>query len=87
KDGVYWYSGGFNTKALMAFVLGVIPNVPGFLKQIQVVNEIPGAFETIYSYAWFVGLPLAGLVYYGLMMAKESEEISEIDSGEEFQNV
>ncbi|MEC8624393.1 MAG: NCS1 family nucleobase:cation symporter-1 [Bdellovibrionota bacterium] len=87
KDGVYWYSGGFNTKALMAFVLGVLPNVPGFLKQIQVVNEIPGAFETIYSYAWFVGLPLAGLVYYGLMMAKESEEISEIDSGEEFQNV
>ena len=87
KDGVYWYSGGFNTKALMAFILGVLPNVPGFLKQIQVVKEIPGVFETIYSYAWFVGLPLAGLVYYGLMMAEESEESSEIDSGEEFQNV
>ena len=87
KDGIYWYSGGFNTKAIFAFVLGVLPNVPGFLKQIKAVEQIPQAFETIYSYAWFVGLPLAGVVYYVLMTAKESEESTEIDSGEEFQNV
>ena len=87
KDGIYWYSGGFNTKAIFAFVLGVLPNVPGFLKQIKAVEQIPQAFETIYSYAWFVGLPLAGIVYYVLMTAKESEESTEIDSGEEFQNV
>ena len=75
---------------MLAFVLGVLPNVPGFLKQIQVVKEIPGPFEVIYSYAWFVGLPLAGIVYYGLMKANESEESEEspgIGSGEEFQNV
>lgn len=87
KDGIYWYSGGFNIKAIFAFVLGVLPNVPGFLKQIKAVDHIPSLFEVIYSYAWFVGLPLAGIVYYGLMMASESEESSEIDSGEEFQNV
>jgi NCS1 family nucleobase:cation symporter-1 len=87
KDGIYWYSGGFNIKAIFAFVLGVIPNVPGFLKQIKAVDHIPSLFEVIYSYAWFVGLPLAGIVYYGLMMASESEESPEIDSGEELQNV
>ena len=27
----YWYRGGFNTAAMLAFAAGVIPNVPGFV--------------------------------------------------------
>jgi NCS1 family nucleobase:cation symporter-1 len=31
------------------------------------VATVPAAFETIYTYAWFVGLAVAGLVYLLLM--------------------
>ena len=66
-EGEYGYTSGFNISALIAFILGVIPNIPGFLLKIGVVSSIPGFLETVYSYAWFVGLPLAGIIYYGLM--------------------
>ncbi len=66
-DGPYYYTKGFNMKAVAAFIIGVLPNIPGFLHHVGVLSEVPAIFETIYSYAWFVGLPLAGGVYYLLM--------------------
>ena len=74
SEGEYTYTAGFNVNALIAFVVGVIPNVPGFLLKIGAVESIPGFFETVYSYAWFVGLPLAGALYYGLMTLRPSKE-------------
>jgi len=73
-EGEYTYSSGFNLKAIIAFVAGVLPNVPGFLLKIGMVESIPSVFETIYSLAWFVGLPLAGVIYYGLMMMPAHKE-------------
>lgn len=70
ENGEYSYNSGFNPAAIVAFIVGVIPNVPGFLNKIGVLPSIPSFFETIYSYAWFVGLPLAGLVYYVMMKKK-----------------
>ncbi|MCO4792421.1 MAG: NCS1 family nucleobase:cation symporter-1 [Bacteriovoracaceae bacterium] len=67
SDGEYTYFKGFNFAAIIAFVVGVIPNVPGFLHQIGVTSSISPFFETIYSYAWFVGLPLAGVIYFAMM--------------------
>ena len=66
-EGQYWYSSGFNLNALTAFIIGVLPNIPGFLFKINAIDSIPSIFEMIYSYAWFVGLLLAGAIYYGLM--------------------
>lgn len=67
KDGEYAYFKGFNIAALTAFIIGVLPNIPGFFHRIGMMKEISPFFETIYSFAWFVGLPLAGLVYYIMM--------------------
>ena len=35
----YWYSSGFNYKAILALILGVLPSVPGFLTTIGVVQK------------------------------------------------
>jgi nucleobase:cation symporter-1, NCS1 family len=67
KDGEYTYYKGFNLAALTAFILGVLPNVPGFFHRIGVIESISPFFKTIYSYAWFVGLPAAGIIYYLMM--------------------
>jgi NCS1 family nucleobase:cation symporter-1 len=66
-ESPYYYTRGFNLKAAAAFVIGVLPNIPGFLHRVGALSTIPSVFETVYSYAWFVGLPLAGGVYYLLM--------------------
>lgn len=66
-DGPYGYRGGYNWAAFVALAVGVLPNVPGFLEIAGVVEDVPTFFSTIYTYAWFVGLPLAGVVYWLLM--------------------
>jgi NCS1 family nucleobase:cation symporter-1 len=69
NQGAYTYVGGYNPVALIALLLGVLPNIPGFLAQIHAVNpqSVPDVFNQIYHYAWFVGLAIAALVYSVLM--------------------
>ena len=62
KDGKYWYSGGFNPKALAALVGGILPLVPGFLGTVGVV-EVPQFWTTIYHYAWFISFGVSFTLY------------------------
>ncbi len=69
-DGEYRYRGGWNPAALAALVLGVLPNLPGFLKAAGFIASTAPLFETLYTYAWFVGLAISAVVYYLLMPAR-----------------
>ncbi|WP_454717210.1 NCS1 family nucleobase:cation symporter-1 [Caulobacter segnis] len=73
KDGAYAYRGGWNVAAIVALVLGVLPNLPGFLAAAAPhLFAGVGAFWTgLYTYAWFVGLAIAAGVY-GVMMRGRS---------------
>lgn len=67
SDGEYRFSGGVSWVAVIAFVLAVLPNLPGFLAQ---VNVVPAAavfpfFLQLYHYAWFAGFAIAFAVYLG----------------------
>jgi NCS1 family nucleobase:cation symporter-1 len=68
-DGIYQFNNGFNSKAIIAFVVGVLPNVHGFLTAIHVVNNnlFPEWLIHVYNYSWFVGFALAAIVYRVLM--------------------
>ena len=68
-DGIYQFNNGFNSKAIIAFIIGVLPNVPGFLAAIHVVNNdlFPEWLIHVYNYSWFVGFALAALAYRVLM--------------------
>ncbi len=66
-DGIYSYRGGWNPAALIALIVGVLPNLPGFLKAAGFVDTVPALFISIYAYAWFVGLFVAGAIYMLLM--------------------
>jgi NCS1 family nucleobase:cation symporter-1 len=70
--GEYTFSNGFNNKAIIALLLGILPNVPGFLTTIGAVNKevIWSWVSDIYHYAWFVGFVVSALAYY-LMMKNE----------------
>jgi NCS1 family nucleobase:cation symporter-1 len=64
-DGIYRYTGGFSLAAIAAFLLAVLPNIPGFLVHIKVLDgaSIPDALESLYQQAWFVGFALAFVLY------------------------
>ena len=66
-NGRYSYRNGWNPIAIVALVIGVLPNLPGFLHAAGFVDSVPAAFDTIYTYAWFVGFGLSGGLY-GLLM-------------------
>lgn len=64
-NGKYSFTNGFNSKAIVALLIGILPNVPGFLLQIKVVSAtaFPEWISHLYSYAWFVGFFVSGIVY------------------------
>lgn len=64
--GEYSFTKGINIPAIIALLLGILPNVPGFLVQIQVVSitTFPAWLTLLYSYAWFVGFFVSGIIYF-----------------------
>jgi NCS1 family nucleobase:cation symporter-1 len=72
SKGIYSFSSGFNTKAICALLLGIVPNVPGFLLTIKLVDNtvFPAWISSLYSYAWFVGFGISGFIYWILMKKK-----------------
>jgi NCS1 family nucleobase:cation symporter-1 len=70
--GIYTFSNGFNKAAIIALLLGVIPNIPGFLITVKLIaaDSVPLWIGNLYNYAWFVGFFVSGSVYF-LMMKKE----------------
>ena len=71
REGVYGYRGGWNIAAVVALLLGVAPNLPGFLAAAapHLFAGVGGLWTGLYTYAWFVGLAIAALVY-GLLMRR-----------------
>jgi len=70
--GAYTYRNGYNLAALWALLIGILPNIPGFLVTIHVVakENVPEFIAGLYHYAWFVGFAVSFLVYL-LLMKKE----------------
>jgi NCS1 family nucleobase:cation symporter-1 len=69
-DGEYRYAKGVNPAAVAAFVVAVLPSLPGFLANVNWVDTsgIPRFLLGLYNYAWFVGFGLGFLVYILLQM-------------------
>jgi NCS1 family nucleobase:cation symporter-1 len=63
---------GINWRAMTALVLGIAPNVPGFLGAVKVLKGDPTMWDAIYPYAWFTGFLLAGVVYLGMTAVLKS---------------
>jgi nucleobase:cation symporter-1, NCS1 family len=74
--GQYNFNNGFNTRAIIALLLGILPNIPGFLTTIKVIsqNAVPAWVSHLYNYAWFVGFFASGISYI-VMMQSERKNI------------
>ena len=72
--GIYSYKNGINSAAIIALLLGIIPNVPGFLTTIKVIplESVPIWISQLYNYAWFVGFFVSGVVYWSIMKKRSA---------------
>jgi NCS1 family nucleobase:cation symporter-1 len=66
RQGPYWYSGGFNLRAVVALVAGIAPCVPGFLATVGLAR-VPAGWTEVYHYAWFLSFGISFVVYAALM--------------------
>jgi NCS1 family nucleobase:cation symporter-1 len=83
--GPYTYQGGVNVAAMVAFFLAVLPNLPGFLHVAGAVGDgvVPAFFDTLYTYAWFVGFALAAVLYLALMKLIPHDSLAAVPSAQE----
>src|SRR3989344_600863 len=66
RGGEYEYSNGWNVQALIAFALGVLPCLPGYLAVSGVIDKaaVPGLLLALFDFGWFFSLAVAGTYYY-----------------------
>ena len=69
-EGEYYYSKGFNPKAIIALILGVV---------VALIGKIVPSLSLLFDYAWFVGFAVSFVTYVILMSAKEKEDIEDIE--------
>lgn len=61
ERGIYRFTNGFSVGALSALALGVLPHLPGFLVQIDVLpkDSVSSFFRALYNFSWFSGFGIA----------------------------
>ena len=66
RGGIYEYTNGWNLHAIIAFVLGVLPCLPGYLAVSGVVqpDSVGQVWKNIFDFGWFFSLAVASLYYY-----------------------
>jgi NCS1 family nucleobase:cation symporter-1 len=64
----YRFTNGFSWIAIFSLVVAVLPNLPGFLGTVKLIDSanVPPFFVRFYDYAWFVGFSIAFVLYLAL---------------------
>ncbi len=67
-DGEYRFTGGFSIVAIVALIAGVLPSLPGFFVNVNLLSasHVPAFLAHLYDYAWFIGFAVAFVVYLAL---------------------
>ncbi|RYG25487.1 MAG: nitrate reductase, partial [Chitinophagaceae bacterium] len=78
SDGIYKFKNGFNRNAIIALLLGILPNLPGFLVQVKLIaaDAFPAWITGLYHYAWFVGFFISGICFLLLSRNAKREIVS-----------
>lgn len=79
EDSAYWYFKGFNWRAFTAWVMGLWPLLPGFVRQIKGTSSGSG-WDHLYDLSYFFGFLVALTIYWALSVAAPSKKQSEVSS-------
>jgi NCS1 family nucleobase:cation symporter-1 len=65
NEGEYSYQNGVSYVAIIAFILGALPSLPGFLVTVNMLDasSVPVALVNLFNYSWFIGFAVAFVAY------------------------
>jgi NCS1 family nucleobase:cation symporter-1 len=67
SDSLYDANGqysGLRWSTVFVLIIAVLPNLPGFINAAFHTELFPAFFNDLYSYAWFVGIAIAFVLYW-----------------------
>ncbi|KAH9887771.1 permease for cytosine/purines, uracil, thiamine, allantoin-domain-containing protein [Xylariomycetidae sp. FL2044] len=64
KTGPYFYAFGFNFRAYVAYISGILINVVGFAGAINGPDSVPPGATYIYNFNFFAGYLVSGAMYW-----------------------
>lgn len=63
--GLYWYTAGINVRAVAAFVIGMVPQLPGLAYEINpTIKGVSRNYVDFTSLGWLEGLLFSAFAYY-----------------------
>ncbi|KAJ0298280.1 hypothetical protein COL5a_002825 [Colletotrichum fioriniae] len=63
SGSIYWFSCGYNWRAPVAWLVGVVPCMPGFIAAVDSSVTVSESATELYSMSYIYGLFSSGLVY------------------------
>jgi NCS1 family nucleobase:cation symporter-1 len=89
SNGLYGFRNGVNYNAIVALLLGIVPNIPGFLTTIKIIaaGAVPAWIAHLYNYAWFVGFFISAFAYLFMMRKYQPLVPDSITAKEEIAHV
>ena len=74
RDGAYAYMRGVNPVAIVALLIGIAPNIPGFLGTVREDYAPAEIWSTLFDFAWFIGFGLSAATYViGMRLTSRGE--------------
>ena len=76
SDALYDAKGeyaGFRMSTVVILIIAVLPNLPGFINAAFKTDIFPDIFNAIYSYAWFVGITIAFVLYWIMNIGEQQD--------------
>lgn len=76
--GIYWFLGGINWRAFVAYFLGMWPALPGFVEAVGGL-EVDIVWRRFYQISYFFGFIVAGGLFWGFNLLSPVERGSQVD--------
>ncbi|RFN55296.1 hypothetical protein FIE12Z_549 [Fusarium flagelliforme] len=74
---IYWYSAGFNWRAFAAWIVGVAPQMPGFIAAVNPSVQISDGAIELYRLNYLFGFMISAVVYYVLHLVVPERKLDE----------
>jgi NCS1 family nucleobase:cation symporter-1 len=66
EESIYWYHHGFNWRALVSWLVGMAPALPGFINAVNPSISVPAGAQEVFYLAYIEGFFLGFTVHYVL---------------------
>jgi len=64
--GIYWFAGGWNWRAMVAYTMGMWPALPGFIGEVSGPSgiHVDIVWRRFYQVSFFFGFLTSGILFY-----------------------